>query len=412
MRKLVFHGAWLSAMIAITGCISLQDNALFDTVPKDENVMFHLSEEIYSDYFTSEGWVAPNDGCLTVEPSTLAVKEGELGLHITWNKTAQECPWLGMGFGWDNWTGKDLQSIKNTGALQFYVRAPKGGRKVLPWAIGFEDFNGSQAWLGMSSNAIKAEGVSEEWTRVEMPLSEFNWEEQDADASNIKQIIFQFEADGEVYLDEIKLVPYTGGYRKRAQVEWSSNSASKADGDYSDPIWKGKPITFEENIIYIRVEGSNLVVAGRIKDESPLVNLQEGSELYNGDAIELAFSTSDQSAVRRTLFMSTDQHLIIGMKPNDAQVYDFRKDKAIEGATVHTSATSTGYTFEAVIPLDGISKVLSVGHLYGLEVAVDQAAGEVRSVQQRWNNAAVDGFYQNPSLWGEMIIQSSTSKAN
>ena len=105
---------------------------------------------------TSEGWFTQAEGCIYAEVTKEAAYQSEFGIDLKWDRTKAGCPWLGFGFGWDNWTGKDLSNIKNIAAVQFYVRMVEGERVNIPWAVGLEDFTGAQAWLGMSANAIKA----------------------------------------------------------------------------------------------------------------------------------------------------------------------------------------------------------------------------------------------------------------
>jgi hypothetical protein len=44
------------------------------------------------------------------------------------------------------------------------------------------------------------------WTAVSIPLSDFPFERFQTQSDMIKQFIIQFEADGDVYIDNIKLV--------------------------------------------------------------------------------------------------------------------------------------------------------------------------------------------------------------
>ncbi len=406
MKKLSLLGILL---VGITfGCVEVKQNQLYVEKETNEPEPFHPSEDIYRDYLTSEAWHTISDECLEVKAISQAAKEGDLGLHIKWDRVKLGCPWLGLGFGWDNWTGKDLYSIKNTGALQFYVKMPKGERTSLPWAIGFEDFTGAQAWLGMNGNAIKGEKITDsEWTRIELPLSEFNWEEMDADVSNIKQLIMQFEADGEIYLDEIQLVPYYGGYRKRASIYALDNGDKfETDGQQNDVLWKTEPVGFSGHEVHLGIKGDTLCIAAWIKDETPGQNTQDGREIYNGDAFEIAFSTDDRSAIRRNNYRTTDYHFAIRASESPI-VYDFRKDEraAYQDVSVYSRATN-GYWLEAKIYLDlGKDQNLEIGDLFGLELAVDQNVGNRREVQQRWNNPEVDGFNERPSLWGEMLVK-------
>ncbi len=392
---------------SVHSCVSVKPNELYVDVFNPNDTLFYISSEIYSNYITSEGWFTESKRCIQVETSNEAAYKGELGLDITWDKTSEGCPWLGFGFGWDNWTGKDLSGIKNTAAIQFHVRMVEGERTNLPWAIGLEDFTGSQAWLGMSTNAIKAEKITTEWTRIELPLSEFNWDEQEADASNNKQIIFNTEADGRIYLDEVKIVPYSGGFRKRANIELITENDFVVDALMDDAIWNSEPVLFGKNQLHLALSDNNLCVALKVKDDNPLKRSYSGKDVFNGDAFEIAFSTDAGKSSRRTGYMSTDQHLGFALSHTGINSWDWREERELKTKNFKVLEIEDGYIFEAKINLADLDvEELEQGRLYGLEIAVDHGNESGRIMQERWNDPSNPGFYENPSLWGEMYITS------
>ena len=411
MRKfLVYFGLFIGAVVTQYGCVSVKENALYIDVINTNDTLFYTSSEIYKDYVTSEGWVTEDKRCMTAKTSKEAAYEGELGIDLTWNRTKEGCPWLGFGFGWDNWTGKDLSQIKNTAAIQFHVRMVEGERVNLPWAIGLEDFTGAQAWLGMSANAIKADKITTEWTRVELPLSEFNWEEQGADVNNIKQIIFNTEADGRVFIDEIKIVPYEGGYRNRANLSTLKGDAFKVNGRMDDALWKTDTIAFGRNQLHIAVEKDYVCVALKVIDENPLQNNFKGADVFQGDALELAFSTDPGVNPRRARYMSTDQHIGIGFSGDQITTWDWRNEKEFKVLEYTTVLTEDGYIFEAKIQFSELNaESFQNETLYGLEIAVDHGDLVGRNSQERWNDPVNNGFYENPSMWGELYLDISES---
>ncbi len=405
ISKNITYVVFVFLAVVIGSCVTVKENALYIETPNPNDTVFYTSSEIYSDYITSEGWVTESKPCITARTSNKAAFEGELGIDLQWDRSAAGCPWLGFGFGWDSWTGKDLSGIKNTAAIQFHVRTIEGQRTNLPWALGLEDFTGAQAWLGVTSNCIKAEKITTEWTRVEMPLSEFNWDEQGANASNIKQIIFNTEADGHVYIDEIKIVPYSGGFRKRANVNHITSDEFVVDGKTDDKIWKTDSIKFGSNELHLAIVENFLCIALRVKDENPLQNSFSGKDVYNGDAFEISFSTDKNVSTRRSRYMSADQHIGFGLSKDGIKAWDWSDQKELKTKIFKALETSDGYIFEAKINLNDLDlEAFESGLLYGLEVAVDHGDATGRIMQERWNNASMAGFHENPSLWGEMYI--------
>ena len=415
MIKLTAHIAFLVIVsLVLVGCSVMKPNQLFEdsNAAKPEDTLFYTSSEIYHDFLSSEAWFTHQDHCLTVKTEEEATYDGDLGLYIAWNRQAEGCPWLGLGFGWDGWTGKDLSSIKNVAAISFWVRTLTGERSNLPWAIGLEDFTGSQAWLGMSTNAVKAEAITTEWTRIELPLSEFNWHEQNADISSIKQIIFNFEGDGEIYLDEIHIVPYYGGFRKRAHVQTLAATDFIADGLTNDNIWNTPKIQFGSNEVHLALIDSFLCVAMQTEDETPLSNNNIKGEVYNGDAFEIAFSTDKNANPRRSRYLSSDQHL--GFALGDKVTgWNWRKKIPINTSLSATRKTETGYVFEIMIDLKELDlDIFEINMLYGLELAVDHGTQNGRDDQDRWNDPANTNFSENPFVWGEMIFYNSETESN
>ena len=49
----------------------------------------------------------------------------------------------------------------------------------------------------------------DKWTTINIPLSKYNFTYQGVDPTNIKQMIIQLEGAGKVYLDDIKIVPFS-----------------------------------------------------------------------------------------------------------------------------------------------------------------------------------------------------------
>lgn len=389
--------------LLLQGCVEFQENQLYIDTGNSEEV-FYSSSEIYADYFTSEAWVTEGTDCVSVTPTQKAAYRGDLGLHLQWDKTSEGCPWLGLGFGWDNWTGKDLSKVKNNGAIEFYVRMKEGERANLPWAIGLEDFTGSQAWLGMQVEAIKAEKITDEWTRIELPLSEFNWIEQSADASNIKQILFQFEADGELYMDEINIVPYEGGFRQRAHVfTLSGEDQMLIDGKKGDAIWNTTPQFIGDDKIYLAIQNNKLLIAAEVNDPNPAQNNQTGENIFNGDALEFAFSTDSEVDPKRPYLLSSDVH--IGFAIGDKiTAWNWRSNQPVKAFKAEKTITDSGYIFEAAIDLKAMDISLRQEALYGLEIAIDRGDINQRHEQSRWNSKENPDFNKSPSLWGEMYL--------
>jgi len=153
----------------------------------------------------SEDWFTNTLSCLSVSLEDSLVNSGTKSVHISWDKQAGDCKWLGMGIGWDAWSSKDLSSILDSAAIQLRIFSPYGRIKSLPLAASLEDYFGNQAWIGLGADKITYDD-RQKWGVVQLPLKSFNWAENNADISAIKQFIIQFEAAGDVYFDDFEIV--------------------------------------------------------------------------------------------------------------------------------------------------------------------------------------------------------------
>ena len=192
------------SLLFLVSCVTLKEVGVFDepaNQKEPDGFNGFYSTSIYSDSITQEVWFTRSETCLKVEASEEVKYSGEAALHLQWDKISQSCEWLGLGIGWDSWNGKDIKNIINNGAIEMMVRNKEGVRKGLPLAACLEDYSDGQAWIGFSANAILAKEIGEEWVKVRLPFSEFEWDAVNgANPSNIKQFIIQFEADGDIYV--------------------------------------------------------------------------------------------------------------------------------------------------------------------------------------------------------------------
>ncbi|MFM9028523.1 MAG: glycan-binding surface protein [Bacteroidota bacterium] len=163
---------------------------------------------IFSDDLGREVWVSPEKKCVTMERVSSPATEGDYSMHITWDKVSGGCKWIGLGFGWSDWMGKDMTGLESITAVQMKVRAVKGTFKNLPVAFAFEDYTDIQTYCGFRMEHASGEFNDKGWTTVTVPLRDFPFERNNADLSKIKQFMIQLEGDGDIYLDDIRLIRY------------------------------------------------------------------------------------------------------------------------------------------------------------------------------------------------------------
>lgn len=392
--------------LAVCGCVSVKKQTLWDEPaqkPEPPKIGNFYGLSVLQEGLSSEVWFTQNEKCLKVENSENVVFAGSKAVHLKWDKQAGGCPWLGMGIGWDGWTGKDLSRILDKAAIQFRAYDKERTIKSLPLAAALEDYGGKQAWLGFAGNVI-THPKNSEWALITLPLADFSWGEFGADASNIKQLIIQFEAAGDIYIDEVKLVKFKGNSKKRYSSLFIESPEIEIDGMPTETAWKGVKTLDVDRVCKVKVLASNdaLYLSGYVYDPSFMENSKTDADIWNGDAIEFAISTNSESNKRRKTYRYSDYQIGAKMTDNPL-VWDWTRKKRVKNATVVVQMVESGYSFELRIPNSHFElDKWQANTIYGFEFALDLGTRNGREKQIRWNSGGIKGFNKNPSLWGEI----------
>ncbi|WP_430404144.1 sugar-binding protein [Fluviicola sp.] len=381
--------------VEIRGNSGFKKVRLYDGIAEeDENIRGYTQLDIFSgnliDFWTSEGKECIN--------GTLATDKDGPYLDLKWDKDHTGCDWVGMGFGWDNWAGKDISYVIDTLSIEMLVKCQEGAIKNLPWALCMEDYEGGQAWIGFMNSFIQTEVISEKWTKVTIPLSLFPFKDYNVNTTNIKQFMIQVFATGTLQIKHIKLVPFSGKLKEKITAEHKS---IKVDGDLTDWTEIFAPFGVKDNNSFsVAYSDSMLYFAIKVQDETPRQNGQIEGNLWNGDAIEIAFSTNSSADPKRKFLLLSDQHIGIncGQTP---YLWNWKLNQVISEAQVAFQTTSSGYQLECQIPLRLFRNFKPMsGMKTGFEVVVDKGNKSSRQLQEKWNSKSQEGFNTNPSIWG------------
>ena len=397
--------AFWSVLLLFSSCVTVKELALYENeviVEETKDVNGFQLTEIFNDDITSEIWFTPSPACLTVTSERKEVYSGTGAMKFTWNKQAGGCPWLGLGIGWANWSGKDLASIENSAAISFKVKTQEGSMKGLPWAMALEDYAGTQAWIGVTSGYVEGGIVDTSWRTVTIPLVDFQFEGWNLDGGTVKQMLIQFESNGTVFVDEFKIIPFK-------PKEPNTLVVTKSYGWVNDGFIEGGQYVAQANmegsVIYLNWNEKELYIGGEIEDVSPCRNMQNGRDIWNGDAIEIAFSSETGISDKRMMFYEGDRHIGIKMGGN-FDVYDWSREKNIQ-AQISVKPLQNKYVFECVIPWSelGVSPWKN-NSTYNIDFAIDQSTSQdTRDFQKRWNSVNNENFNLNPSLWGKLKVE-------
>ncbi|MAO45895.1 MAG: hypothetical protein CL823_01965 [Crocinitomicaceae bacterium] len=377
--------------------LQLKKKGLYDGDFIEDYNIRGFTQDILFEHELLDFWSTEDLKC--IEAKTLDYSEENV-LNIKWNKDQDGCDWVGFGIGWDGWKSKDFAYVIDTLALELVVRSTGDSFTNIPWAFCFEDYKGSQAWLGYNSSFLKGDAILKEWTKVVLPLSLFPFDEFDTDAANIKQLLVQLFSEGEIEINSIKLVPFSGKLKNDFLAQKQS---IHIDGDFSD--WDGRFELFSGQQFSVSYSDEYLNLAFIVIDSTPMQNSKIEGDLWNGDAVEFAFSTNPNANDKRNFLLLSDQH--IGINCGDSPyVWDFKRSQLIPNSKLKIIEVNTGYIVESSIPLEYFKNLeFKSGIDLDMEVAIDLGNNENRQTQIRWNSNNKDGFHQNPSMWGNLLIQ-------
>jgi hypothetical protein len=397
--------AFWSVLLLFSSCVTVKELALYENeviVEETKDVNGFQLTEIFNDDITSEIWFTPSPACLTVTSERKEVFSGTGAMKFTWNKQAGGCPWLGLGIGWANWSGKDLASIENSAAITFKVKTQEGSMKGLPWAMALEDYAGTQAWIGVTSGYVEGGIVDTSWRTVTIPLVDFQFEGWNLDGGTVKQMLIQFESNGTVFVDEFKIIPFK-------PKEPNTLVVTNSYGWVNDGFIEGGQFVAQANmdgsVLYLNWNEKELYIGGEIEDVSPCRNMQSGRDIWNGDAIEIAFSSESGISDKRMMFYEGDRHIGIKMGGN-FDVYDWSREKKIN-AQISVKPLQNKYVFECVIPWIELGVApWKNNSTYNIDFAIDQSTSQdTRDFQRRWNSVNNENFNTNPSLWGKLKVE-------
>ena len=202
----------LGLLLVLSACgIQMQTNSLYDgveaaeVIPKPERISLAVEPIIFEDN-GANFWTPQDDDCTEGAVVSDVKRTGEKALKINWNRGG--CKWAGFGIGWDDWSGKDLSAVFDYAAIEMYVRSEKGKMFNLPIVLTLEDYSGNMAWSYTSTKYLEDYYIDENWQKVSVPLNSFDLTEDGLDITNIKQLMFELQQAGSIYLDDIRLVDY------------------------------------------------------------------------------------------------------------------------------------------------------------------------------------------------------------
>jgi hypothetical protein len=204
----------LTLALAVPGCVQLQQQQLYSSIATEpaperpRTIRLAAEPVIYADADDDSVWFQEDVNCTQGELTEAVTYEGRRAVAVSWNRNAEGCEWAGLGFGWDGWAGKDLSTLLPYAAVEMYVRSNEGRMFGLPIVLTLEDYSGGMGFAYTDNKYFERPFIDEEWQRVVVPLADFDLDAERLDATNVKQLMFELQGSGSIYLDAVNLVFY------------------------------------------------------------------------------------------------------------------------------------------------------------------------------------------------------------
>ena len=204
----------LFVCLALGGCVEFQPVALYAGVEpapvpeRPRKLELAVEPVIYHDAADDQIWFQDDTRCTQGRLTTETVYEGERAVAVSWDRNAEGCEWAGFGVGWDAWRGKDLSEVLPYAAVEMHVRTAEGRMYGLPIVMTLEDYSGGMGFAYTANQYFERPFIDEEWQRVVVPLADFDLDVENLDATNVKQLMFELQGSGSIYVDDIELVWY------------------------------------------------------------------------------------------------------------------------------------------------------------------------------------------------------------
>jgi hypothetical protein len=195
-------------VLFLISCESLKTVQLYETIIEEQDPLESFSyKKIFIDSYESRVWGVKSNNCKQISFDSTNNYTGKDHLHLIWNKS-RDCKYLGFGFSWGNFKGKNLSPIIDNSAIQFMMRVDSGSFSKIPLFFSLVDYNEKQCFSKINILGIDGGVIDQKWRKVIIPLSTFKYQKKGVNISNIKELRIQLQRKGNVHIDDMRVVSH------------------------------------------------------------------------------------------------------------------------------------------------------------------------------------------------------------
>ncbi len=210
----MIQNCWKIAFaLTLLGCNAMKDVSLYEPVssPITHPLDNFAYKEIFTDSKNSGVWGMKTHPCKEVYFDSINSFIGENHLHIIWNDK-QKCKYIGFGFKWGNFKGKNLAPLIDQCAIEFMARLDSGELTKVPMFFSLVDYAGKNCFSKINILDIEGGKIDTSWTKILIPLSTFKYQNKGVNISNIKELRIELQKSGNIHIDNMKIVPHVHDY--------------------------------------------------------------------------------------------------------------------------------------------------------------------------------------------------------
>jgi len=161
--------------------------------------------QIFDDAFiNNNSWGLISDQCQTIELTGNESSSGQKSIYAKWDSNIEGCKLTAFGVSWNKWHPVDLTSVRQNAAIQFDIKIISGNPDEFKFKVGFEDYDRAKSFAKMDAQFTEKGQFPDDWNKITIPLSAVS---NEVNYTKIKQLYFDLEGSGEIYIDNIQIIP-------------------------------------------------------------------------------------------------------------------------------------------------------------------------------------------------------------